>query len=164
MLELCTAPLDFQTLEISVTLSGQPFEKSELILLISGEPKSIYSLVPIPSAISKKINSYRKINDGLTLGSPFFDVVLLVFNRNLLSTSTLVKDLGFRRVSIIDTYYAVSPSLTNQAFSLAQKSLLLVEILDRSKVVSKGFNFFPSYRRDFEGWGAGPTRNSIFSK
>ena len=51
MLELRTAPLDFQASASWTTFSGLPsFECSELNRLMCGEPTLSYSLVPMPRA------------------------------------------------------------------------------------------------------------------
>jgi len=83
--------------EISVTFSGLPFEKRELNLLISDDPKSTYSLVPIPSeiSISKVTDCYRKLNK-LTLCPPPVDLILAILHGGFLVTDTLVEDLGVR--------------------------------------------------------------------
>lgn len=47
---LLTGPFDFHVSATATTFSGSPLEKREPLRLIVGEPTSIYSLVPMPSA------------------------------------------------------------------------------------------------------------------
>ena len=53
---LLTGPFDFHVSATATTFSGSPLEKREPLRLIVGEPTSIYSLVPMPSASSIQDN------------------------------------------------------------------------------------------------------------
>ena len=92
--------------------------------MIVGDPRSICSLVPIPSDISIKMKKdkvtadcYRNYKEVLTLLTSFVDEILLLLSAHLLGASRLIEYLSLFRVGIVHAHDSMPPTLLHDTFS-----------------------------------------------
>ena len=152
MAEFLTVPFDFHTSLTSTTFSGCPFEKSEPKRLIPWDPISNCSEVPMPSdnsIISRKQLLHIILEEilRLTLLTTFVDLIFAVGHAHLVIFSALVENLSGIWVCIIDANNSMSPRTTENSITLAQESLLSLELVQIRQLISECLYFLASLFR-----------------